>query len=169
MRIGGSGTITANVDPSGGGVMRGNDLVAERDGVFISPFLSIVPVLAEYSCIQLLNVAASGRRLLIDGFLAEGSTSVQYQVRSHNVALAADGGAWISVNPDVAAGNAHVFSDTLGVLPGTLMYVWSKETVRYVKDLLLAFPIMLDEGEGLVFTTGNTNRELRCQFLGREV
>lgn len=169
MRIGGSGLVAADLIPSGGGVMRNQDLVAERDGVLVSPYVLVALVSAKFACMQLLNVAASGRRLLVDGIWFNGSTSVGYQLRSHNTALADDGGAWASINPGAAAGNAHVFSEALSALPGDLLVEWAKEIGSVTEYVSFPYPIMIDEDEGLVLTTTSTNRVIEVTFIGREV
>lgn len=169
MRIGGSGTVSVDVIPSGAGTMRLNDLVSERDGVLMS-LLTVSPAIsAQFSCAQILNVAASGRRLLIDGLWFVGATGTEYQLRSHNTALANDVGAWLSINPSIPAGNAHSFHESLVALPGTLIVAFPKLATDVVDHWMFPFPMMLDENEGLVVTINLVQREVACNFIGREV
>lgn len=169
MRIGGSGLVAADLIPSGGGVMRNQDLVSERDGVFINPFAFSNNVAARFSCVQLLNAAASGRRLLVDEIIVQGSSAASTQFRSHNVALATDVGAWVSMNPPATAGNAHVFHADLAALPGTLIVQIPKLSVVSDHFFTFNYAIMLDEDEGLVICSPTANRSITVAFIGREV
>ena len=157
------------VIPSGSGVMRLNDLVSERAGVFINPFATAAQLAANFSCVQLLNAAASGRRLLVDMIIFSGGPSAEAQLRSHNVALTTDVGAWVAINPSGAAGNAHVFTDRVGALPGTLIVQFPKHSVVVAAYWSFDYPIMLDEDEGLVVCQPSVQNTMTCAFVGREV
>ena len=169
MRIGGSGLVAADLIPSGAGTMRNMDLVSERDGVLISPFANSASLASNFSCVQLLNASASGRRLLVDGIIMKGGATVSVQLRSHNTALSTDEGAWGSINPPATAANAHVFSERVSSLPGDLIVQYPKHSVIATKYWTLTYPIMLDEDEGLVICQIAVQMGMNAAFIGREV
>jgi len=169
MRITGSGTIEANVNPSANGALRGNDKGSENDlcKVAVSGFLAAV--VAEYTHFQILNAVGSGVQLLVDWLTFRANLPATVHVMSHGVALANDGGLIQPMNPGGAVGTQHWYWSNESSQLGTTL--WEYRTTNAVNASIpeYRFPILLEPGEGLLLTPDIVNNWMDAVFGVREI
>ena len=169
MRIGGSGTIEANVNPSGAGTVRGNDIVSNENRVFIADFPTIGATVGEFSVCQLFNAIGSGVIVFIDWLWFYSGTSSGVELTATTVAEATDHGVWQTRSNIGSDGITHFFSDTVAAKAGTLLgsLIITGSDGRELSGF--GFPFVLREGEGFSIQHRLANKQLRCLMMGREV
>ena len=169
MRIGGSGTIEANINPSANGALRGDDRSSELDFCKVLDIPLIIGVAVEFSQAQCLNAVASGLQVLIDWVSVDLETANQVSFRKHNTALANDDGVSKAINPSGVAGITHGYWETNVSLLGTELWSWRNVGSSGIVVFPFKRPIILEEGEGLIIACANASTTCRFGFGIREV
>ena len=169
MRIGGSGTITANIEPSVFGNLQGNDASAENGDTKIADFPLVVGVAAEFTIFQVLNAVASGVVLLIDWVLFLPLSETTFQFRSYAGAVLTNNGVLTPQSPGSGNGTQESFYDTAVALPGGLLFEARRVTSGEGARFTFPFPIILEQGQGLVLAPASANRTCRCLVGVREL
>lgn len=129
-----------------------------------------VGVVAQFSHVQLLNPAASGKVLFVDGLelsaAVAGPTAIS--LRYHNVALANLDGNALSKNAGSAASAAQVRNAANAAALGGVP--WRYVTVADGASKAVRFdrPVRLEAGEGIIIHVPTVNVTATCSFDFRE-
>lgn len=169
MRIGGSGLVEADVQPSRGGVVRGNDIISAASEVFVSglPFLSNLA--SNFTMLSIFNPAASGIQIFIDHVFFHSTQCTVVEWYSHNALLAANVAFGTARNDAAIASLAQTSTEQAVAMIGTLIGEWRRDVDSPPSLGAFTFPWWLDPGEALIIACNTTNQNGWCGFNWREV
>lgn len=165
--MGSPGISLVTVKPSGGGIFRGNDKLAEDDKALFHG-LYVNGIASQYSHVGLFNPAGSGITVLIDEIWAHATGDTSIYLRTITALLGNDNGVWTARNISGANGLAHITSENNVAFQGV-----SKVKLEVLQSQLNVFPFKipwkLAEGRGLLVASYTVARALDVWFHGREV
>jgi hypothetical protein len=129
----------------------------------------ITAVAAQYSEVQVKNVAASGKTFYLDKALVHSNGAAdQIAHGPYNTDLTTDVGAMVNKDAGGAASSTRLRKQNNAAQVGSIVSAKRIETTTGNAEFVFDPPIKLEAGEGYVFNGGVVNQALTVTIEGRE-
>lgn len=146
---------------------RNEDYVSNQ-GLTYSKGEGVGAVGAQYSHVQILNPSGSGVVVLLDRLQVRCTGGEFVRVNQYDTPLPTAANYWLARKLGDPGGNAEIRVSTNGSVLGSGIDNYGISTTAPI-TVADKFPIILEEGRGLVIVSSIVNVNLYVSFVGREV